>query len=76
MEERKKQRDSIRDAKKAEFEARRQKLIEDRQKRLDSLAELRNGNNGGKRTTIGGWGRRWRWRRQLNNFLHSIYKHS
>jgi len=45
MAERQRQRDSIRDAKKAEFEARRQELIDKRQRRLDSLADLRNQTN-------------------------------
>ncbi len=43
MAERQRQRDSIRAARKAEFEARRQELIDKRQQRLDSLNNLRNG---------------------------------
>jgi len=43
MEERKRQRDSIRAAKKAEFEARRQKLLDERQRRKDSIQAARNG---------------------------------
>lgn len=43
--ERKRARDSIRAARKAEFEAKRQRLLEERQRRKDSLANARNGNN-------------------------------
>lgn len=43
LEERKRQRDSIRAAKKAEFEARRQRLLEERQRRKDSMQTARNG---------------------------------
>lgn len=43
LEERKRQRDSIRAAKKAEFEARRQRLLEERQRRKDSIQAARNG---------------------------------
>ncbi len=43
LEERKKQRDSVRAAKKAEFEARRKRLLEERQRRKDSILNARNG---------------------------------
>jgi Skp family chaperone for outer membrane proteins len=41
IEERNKVRDSVRAAKKAEFEARRQKLLDDKQKRRDSILKAR-----------------------------------
>lgn len=41
MEARKKVRDSVRAVKKAEYEARRQKLLEERQRKKDSIAEVR-----------------------------------
>lgn len=44
LEDRQKQRDSIRAAKKAEFEARRARLLEERQRRKDSILEVRNAN--------------------------------
>jgi hypothetical protein len=47
MEERRRKRDSIRLVKQAEFEARRQELIDKRQRRLDSINALQNNNNGG-----------------------------
>ncbi|MBX2828077.1 MAG: OmpH family outer membrane protein [Flavobacteriaceae bacterium] len=46
LEERKKQRDSVRAAKKAEFEARRQRLLEERQKRKDSILNARQNRSG------------------------------
>lgn len=45
MEERMRVRDSTRAAKQAEFEARREKILEDRQRRRDSILNLRGGNN-------------------------------
>jgi len=42
MEDRKRVRDSIRDAKKKEFEERRQKLLDARQRRKDSILNARN----------------------------------
>ncbi len=45
LEERKKQRDSVRAAKKAEFEARRQRLLEERQRRKDSILKARGRGN-------------------------------
>lgn len=56
MEERRKQRDSIRAAKKAEFEARRQKLLEDRQRRKDSIQAARGGGAGAPPAGDGGEG--------------------
>ena len=48
MEERRRVRDSIRAARKAEFDARRQKLLEERQARRDSIMNARkNRGNGG-----------------------------
>ncbi len=41
MEERARVRDSIRAAKKAEYEARKQKLLEERQRKRDSILEAR-----------------------------------
>jgi len=41
MEEKKRVRDSVRAAKKVEYEARRQKLLDDRQRKKDSIAEVR-----------------------------------
>lgn len=46
MEDRRKSRDSIRAIKKAEFDARRQKLLDTRQRRKDSILESRANNNG------------------------------
>lgn len=43
--ERKRARDSIRAARKAEFEAKRQRLLEERQRRKDSIANARNGGS-------------------------------
>ena len=45
MEERKRVRDSIRAVKKAEYEAKRQKLLEDRQRRKDSINAARANKN-------------------------------
>jgi len=45
MNERKRVRDSIRAAKKAEFDARRQRLLDERQARKDSIENARNGGN-------------------------------
>jgi Skp family chaperone for outer membrane proteins len=45
LEERKRVRDSVRAANKAEFEERRRLLIEERQKRKDSLMRIRNGGD-------------------------------
>ncbi|MFT4848813.1 MAG: Skp family chaperone for outer membrane protein [Sediminicola sp.] len=45
MEERRITRDSIRAIKKAEFDARRQRLLDERQKRKDSILEARTNNN-------------------------------
>ncbi|MFC7357992.1 OmpH family outer membrane protein [Jejudonia soesokkakensis] len=46
MAERKRVRDSIKAAKAAEFEARRQRLLEERQRRIDSIREARENRNG------------------------------
>lgn len=47
MEERKKVRDSVRAVKKAEYDARRQALLDERQRKKDSITEVRaNKNNG------------------------------
>ncbi len=43
LEARKRQRDSIRAAKKAEFDAKRQRLLDERKRRKDSLMQVRNG---------------------------------
>jgi hypothetical protein len=45
MEDRKIARDSIRAIKKAEFDARRQRLLDERQRRKDSILEARTNNN-------------------------------
>ncbi len=45
MEERKKVRDSVRAVKKAEYDARRQKLLDERQRKKDSIAEVRANKN-------------------------------
>ncbi len=45
--ERKRVRDSIRAVQRAEFEAKRQRLLEERQRRKDSIAKARSGNKGG-----------------------------
>jgi len=45
MAERKRVRDSIRAAKKAEYEAKRARLLEERQRRKDSIANARNNKN-------------------------------
>jgi Skp family chaperone for outer membrane proteins len=45
MDERKRVRDSIRAVKKAEYEARRQKLLDERQRKKDSIAEARANKN-------------------------------
>jgi len=42
FEERKKQRDSIREAKKVEFEERRKKILEERKRRKDSIEAIKN----------------------------------
>lgn len=47
MEERRRVRDSIRAARKAEFDARRQRLLEERQQRRDSIMNARQNKNGG-----------------------------
>ncbi|GAB5401748.1 MAG: OmpH family outer membrane protein [Aureisphaera sp.] len=46
LEERKRQRDSVRAAKKAEFDARRQRLLDERQRRKDSILEARKNRSG------------------------------
>lgn len=51
MEERKRVRDSIRAVKKAEYEARRQKLLDERQRKKDSIAEARANNNSNNNPT-------------------------
>jgi Skp family chaperone for outer membrane proteins len=45
MEERKKVRDSIRDIKKAEYDARKQNLLDERQRKKDSILEVRANKN-------------------------------
>jgi hypothetical protein len=45
MEQRRKERDSIRAVKKAEFDARRQKLLDDKQRKKDSILESREIKN-------------------------------
>jgi hypothetical protein len=45
MAQRQKERDSIRAVKKAEFEERRQRLIEEREQRRDSLMNARQNRN-------------------------------
>ena len=45
MAQRQKERDSIRAVKKAEFEARRQRLIEEREQRRDSIMNARQNRN-------------------------------
>ena len=51
MEDRKRVRDSIRAVKKAEYEARRQKLLDERQRKKDSIAEARANNNSNNNPT-------------------------
>ena len=45
MEERKKVRDSIRTVKKAEYDARKQNLLDERQRKKDSILEVRANKN-------------------------------
>ena len=45
MEERKKVRDSIRALKKAEYDARKQELLDERQRKKDSILEVRANRN-------------------------------
>ncbi|MCF6306455.1 MAG: OmpH family outer membrane protein [Flavobacteriaceae bacterium] len=51
MDKRKRVRDSIRAVKKAEYEARRQKLLDERQRKKDSIAEARANNNSNNNPT-------------------------
>ncbi|PHS67740.1 MAG: hypothetical protein COB12_02880 [Flavobacterium sp.] len=51
MDDRKRVRDSIRAVKKAEYEARRQKLLDERQRKKDSIAEARANNNSNSNPT-------------------------
>lgn len=53
MEERRRKRDSIRLVKQAEFEARRQELLDKRQRRLDSINGVNNNSNEGSSGTQG-----------------------
>jgi hypothetical protein len=47
LEERKRIRDSIRAIQKTQFEEKRKRLLEERQRRKDSLLKARNGDGGG-----------------------------
>jgi hypothetical protein len=50
MEERKKVRDSIRALKKAEYDARKQELLDERQRKKDSILEVRANRNNSEPT--------------------------